>query len=43
MTDLQFLKILKMFLMILDGCKDLTEAKEKILDLIETEKSKNEK
>lgn len=36
MTDKQFDKILKMVLMILDGCKDLEEAKEKIKDLADT-------
>lgn len=36
MTDKQFDKILKMVAMILDGCKDLDEAKVK--ELIEKEK-----
>lgn len=38
MTDKQFDKILKMFSMILDGCKDLTEAKEKVAELLEDRK-----
>ncbi len=38
MTDKQFDKILEMVSMILDGCKDLDEAKEKIRQLIENEK-----
>lgn len=38
MTDKQFDKILKMVSMILDGCKDLDEAKGKVKDLLETEK-----
>lgn len=33
MTDKQFDKILAMVLMILDGCKDLEEAKRKIREL----------
>ena len=33
MTDLQFKKIIEMISMILDGCKDLDEAKEKIAEL----------
>ena len=33
MTDLQFKKIIEMISMILDGCKDLNEAKKKIADL----------
>jgi hypothetical protein len=35
MTDRQFNKILEMVKMILEGCKDLDEAKEKIEALIE--------
>ncbi|MBQ7677163.1 MAG: hypothetical protein IJT32_02905 [Lachnospiraceae bacterium] len=35
MTDLQFGKILQMVGMILDGCKDLDEAKRKIKELEE--------
>ena len=37
MTDKQFQKILEMFSMILDGCKDLDEAKAKIADLLDRE------
>ncbi len=35
MTDKQFRTIFEMFDMILDGCKDLDEAKEKVHKLIE--------
>ncbi|MEG1085219.1 MAG: hypothetical protein RSD88_02735 [Anaerovoracaceae bacterium] len=38
MTDKQFDKILKMVAMILDGCKDLNEAKVKVAELLEKEK-----
>jgi len=38
MTDKQFDKILKMVSMILDGCKDLEEAKEKVAELLEDQK-----
>lgn len=38
MTDKQFDKILKMVSMILDGCKDLDEAKEKVKDLLKEQK-----
>ena len=38
MTDKQFDKILKMVSMILDGCKDLEEAKTKVKELIEDQK-----
>lgn len=38
MTDKQFEKILKMVSMILDGGKDLDEAKEKVSELIEDQK-----
>lgn len=38
MTDKQFDKIMKMVSMILDGCKDLDEAKEKIKELSEEQK-----
>lgn len=38
MTDRQFDKILKMVSMILDGCKDLDEAKEKVKELLEDQK-----
>lgn len=40
MTDKQFQTILEMVYMILDGCSDLDEAKEKIRSLI---KDKNHK
>lgn len=35
MTDKQFQKILEMVKMILEGCKDIEEAKEKIEALLE--------
>lgn len=38
MTDKQFDKILKMVSMILDGCKNLDEAKEKVAELLEEQK-----
>lgn len=38
MTDKQFDKVLKMVSMILDGCKDLDEAKEKVAELLEDQK-----
>lgn len=38
MTDKQFDKIMKMVSMILEGCKDLDEAKEKIKELAEEQK-----
>ena len=38
MTDKQFDKILKMVSMILDGCKDLNEAKAKVAELLEDSK-----
>ena len=38
MTYKQFDKIMKMVSMILDGCKDLDEAKEKIKELAEEQK-----
>lgn len=40
MTDKQFDKILKMVLMILDGCDSLDEAKEKVQELLEDQKTK---
>lgn len=40
MTDKQFKTILEMVDMILDGCKDLDEAKEKIKKLVENQKNK---
>lgn len=42
MTDKQFDKIIKMIRMVLDGCKDLDEAKEKVDKLMEDQKSKKE-
>ena len=39
LTDRQFIKILKMVSMILDGCEDLKEAKEKIKELAEDKDS----
>lgn len=41
MTDKQFDKILKMVSMILDGCKDLEEAKAKVKELTEDQKEKS--
>lgn len=38
MTDKQFDKILKMVSMILDGCSDLEEAKEKVKELLQDKK-----
>ena len=40
MTDKQFKTILEMVDMILDGCKDLEEAKKKVQKLIENQSSK---
>ena len=42
MTDKQFKTILEMVNMILDGCEDLNEAKEKIQKLIDEQKNKPE-
>lgn len=42
MTDKQFKTILEMFGMILDGCEDLEEAKEKVKILLEEQKNKSE-
>ena len=42
MTDKQFKTILEMVDMILDGCKDLAEAKEKVQKLIENQSGKKE-
>lgn len=42
MTDKQFKTILEMFGMILDGCKDIEEAKEKVKKLLEEQKNKSE-
>lgn len=41
MTDKQFDKIFQMFEMILDGCKDLDDAKRKVKELREDKKEKN--
>ena len=43
MTDLQFKKILEMVLMILDGCKNLDEAKNKIKELADKETTDSNK
>ena len=42
MTDKQFKTILEMVDMILDGCKDLDEAKKKVQKLIEKKSDKKE-
>ena len=42
MTDKQFKTILEMVDMILDGCKDLAEAKEKVQKLIENQSGKKD-
>ena len=42
MTDKQFKIILQMVDMILDGCKDLEEAKEKVQALIKEQRSKKD-
>ena len=41
-TDKQFDKIIKMIAMILDGCKDLDEAKRKVADILDDKKENNE-
>mgnify|MGYP001145649767 CR=1 FL=1 len=41
-TDKQFKTILEMVDMILDGCKDLDEAKKKVQKLIENQSGKKE-
>ena len=43
MTDMQFKKIFEMFDMILDGCKDLDEAKRKVRKLRGEDDEKAEK
>lgn len=43
MTDLQFITILEMVDMILDGCESIEEAKEKVERLIEQRREKKEK
>ena len=40
MTDKQFDKIFQMFEMILDGCKDLDDAKQKVKELRDDKKEK---
>lgn len=42
MTDKQFDKIIKMIRMVLDGCKDLEEAKKKVDELMESQSGKKE-
>lgn len=42
MTDKQFKTILEMVDMILDGCTDLNEAKQKVQKLIENQSGKKE-
>ena len=42
MTDKQFKTILEMVDMILDGCKDLAEAKERVQKLIENQSGKKD-
>ena len=42
MTDKQFKTILEMVNMILDGCKDSAEAKEKVQKLIENQSGKKD-
>ena len=41
MTDKQFDKIIKMIRMVLDGCKDLEEAKQKVEELLEDRKKED--
>ena len=42
MTDKQFKTILEMVDMMLDGCRDLDEAKQKVQKLIENQSGKKE-
>ena len=42
MTDKQFDKIIKMIRMVLDGCKDLNEAKKKVDQLMEDQGGKQD-
>lgn len=42
MTDKQFDKIIQMIRMVLDGCKDLEEAKQKVDQLLENHKDREE-
>ncbi len=39
MTDKQLDKIMKMIRMVLDGCKDLEEAKQKVDELMDDKKA----
>lgn len=43
MTDLQFMTILEMVDMILDGCENISEAQEKVKKLIKQRKEQKEK
>lgn len=42
MTDKQFDKIIKMIRMVLDGCKDLEEAKKKVEELMDEQTGKKQ-
>ena len=42
MTDKQFDKIMKLVRMVLDGCQDLEEAKQKVDQLIEEQTNKKD-
>lgn len=42
MTDFQFIAILKMMIDILDGSKDIDEAKDKIQDIIDEKTKKKD-
>ena len=42
MTDKQLYTLIKMIRMVLDGCKDLDEAKEKVEELLEDQHTKKE-
>lgn len=42
MTDKQFDKIIKMIRMVLDGCTDLDEAKEKVDQLMDDQREKKD-
>ena len=42
MTDKQFDKIMKLVRMVLDGCEDLEDAKQKVDQLIDERKEKEE-
>lgn len=41
MTDFQFVTMIKMILSILDGCKDIQEAKDKLNDIIAERKPRS--